>query len=178
MSVEEDRLGPGQPRVTSVDVPPPGLNHAYFGIGKVMDSVPEDIPRRDEIGIEDEQELSLGVLQAVVQCPCLEAGAFGTSQNHGVKARGPQPRNLTCNQFPGLIGGIVENLDFEQFQRVIQVTDRAKEALHDVDFIVDRELNGNPRKPAETICGGRRAMPVTKVKVKDKITVDAVGGKP
>ena len=44
----------------------------------------------------------------------------------------------------GIIGGIVQNLDFKQFFRVIKPADGFDQPFDDIAFVVDRQLDGNP----------------------------------
>jgi len=50
------------------------------------------------------------------------------------------------NDFPGFVGGVIENLNLEQMTGVIERGYRANETLDYVYFVVDRELNRNRRE--------------------------------
>src|SRR5262249_56571979 len=58
MTVEEDRLDLREQRVVLVDVPPACLDHADAGIAEVGHQLGEEIRGRDEIGVEDRDELT------------------------------------------------------------------------------------------------------------------------
>jgi hypothetical protein len=63
VAVEEDRLRAGQQRRFAVEVVPAHLHHADLRLGEVVDRVVEDVGRRDEIGVEDRDELAGSRLQ-------------------------------------------------------------------------------------------------------------------
>ena len=53
----------------------------------------------------------------------------------------------------GLVGGVVEHLDLEKVLRVVERRDGVDQPLHDVDFVVDRELDGDARKDGRSPAG-------------------------
>jgi hypothetical protein len=53
-----------------------------------------------------------------------------------------------CN-LDGLIVRVVQHLNLEPLPRVIQVSDRIDETLHDVQFVIDRELDQHGGKVLE-----------------------------
>ena len=72
VTVQEHRLDPGQHRVVAVQVFPAHLHHAQIGTGEMMDGLAEQVGRRDEIGVEDGDELAAGRPHAVGQRPGLK----------------------------------------------------------------------------------------------------------
>src|SRR5262249_4870269 len=60
------------------------------------------------------------------------------------------------------IGRVVEHLDFEKFPRVVERRHGVDQALDDVDFVVQGELNGDARKGRQVSRRARlvAAMPV------------------
>src|SRR5947208_2162252 len=58
MPVEEHRLHTRQQRIAAVQMPPARLEHANSGIGKMMDRAPKKIARRDEVRVENPNELA------------------------------------------------------------------------------------------------------------------------
>ena len=52
---------------------PARLDHSNLGIAEIVDDIIEKIRRRDEIRIEDRDQLARGEFQPVLQCACLEA---------------------------------------------------------------------------------------------------------
>jgi len=51
----------------------------------------------------------------------------------------------TCN-FPGIVSGIVEELNLQSVTRVIKSTNSLKEPTNHIALIVDRQLNSHLRK--------------------------------
>ena len=60
VAVEHDGFNFGQERVVAVDVRPSRLHHADLRIGEVVDHLHQEIFRRDEVGVEDRDELAFG----------------------------------------------------------------------------------------------------------------------
>src|SRR5262249_42122297 len=58
VAVQENRLNSGQERIVAIQVLPAGLNHADLGIREVRQALSEDPGVRDEVGVENQQELS------------------------------------------------------------------------------------------------------------------------
>ena len=55
VTVEENGLNPSQERVAAVDVLPPCLDHADFGVGEVWDRLFEKVRPRGEVRVEHGQ---------------------------------------------------------------------------------------------------------------------------
>ncbi len=63
MRVEEDRLDPREQRVVAVEVTPARLDHSHFRVAlEVAERPQEEIFRRDEIGVENRNELARRLL--------------------------------------------------------------------------------------------------------------------
>ena len=60
VAVEQDGFNFGEERVVAVDVRPARLHHADLRIGEVVDHLHQEIFGRDEVGVEDGDELALG----------------------------------------------------------------------------------------------------------------------
>src|SRR5437660_367412 len=60
MAVQKHGLHPRQQRVASIQMAPPGLDHADFRIGEKMDRPLKQVWRRDEVGIENANKLTGG----------------------------------------------------------------------------------------------------------------------
>ena len=80
MPVEQNRLNLGQKRIVPVDVRPARLHHPDLRIGEVMNRPQQKIFRRNEIRVEDGDELALGGLHPLRQRPRLEAFPVGAMQ--------------------------------------------------------------------------------------------------
>ena len=60
VAVEEDRLAAGQQAFGAVEVAPARLHHAQLGVGEVVHGALEEVGRRNEVGVEDGDELAFG----------------------------------------------------------------------------------------------------------------------
>src|SRR4029079_18141333 len=76
MAVEQDRLDLGEQRVVLVDVPPARLHHRDFAVAEVRHQPGEEIAGRDEVGVEDGNELATRHLQAGLERARLVADAI------------------------------------------------------------------------------------------------------
>jgi hypothetical protein len=58
VAVEKNRFDLGERRIIAVDVAPAGLHHGDFGIREVGNRAAQEIGRRDEVGVEDGDQLA------------------------------------------------------------------------------------------------------------------------
>src|SRR5438477_6340700 len=91
-----------------------------------------------------------------------------------IEATLPQFFGARSSHFPRIVGRIVQDLDLQQFSRIIELTDRAQKALHYVNFVKNRKLNGNSRQLPKPTRRNHRAFAVLKEKINDEIPVNAV----
>ena len=75
VAVEQDRLDLREQRVILVDVPPARLHHADLRVGKVRQQPVQEVWGRQEIGVENGDELPRATLQPGFERPGLVAGA-------------------------------------------------------------------------------------------------------
>ncbi len=178
MAVQEERLHPRQERVIRVDVAPPGLHHAQGRVREMGDGPAQEVRGRQEVRVEDGQELTLGQAQAVGQGPGLEAVAVRPGDAADVEAQGAFFRDLLFHQRAGFIGGVIQNLDLQQPLGVIQAADRLDHAVRHVVFVVQGQLHRDPG-PDRRVRGrgqGRRLLVVPPVQVQDPVPVNPVQG--
>jgi len=141
--VEQDRLDLRQQRVVVVDVTPPRLHHGHLLIDEERHGAAEEVAGGDEVGVEDGDEPASRHLHAGLECASLVAGAVGAMQILDVDALGGVAADGLLGYAPGFVGGVVEDLDFEQLARVIQLAHRVNEAVRNVHLVVDRQLHGD-----------------------------------
>ena len=67
MSVKQDGFDLCEEAVVAVQVRPACLHHAYAGLGEVMHYLVEPLRRRDEVGVEDCDERTLGAAQTFLE---------------------------------------------------------------------------------------------------------------
>ena len=95
-----------------------------FGIGEVMDGAHQEIFRRNEVGVEDGDELALRRLQPFLQRARLEAFAIGAMViGDRIAQRGIALDQALRDDLDGLVGRIVEHLDIELLARILQLAD-------------------------------------------------------
>ena len=80
------------------------------------------------------------------------------------------------SQFSRFVGGIVQDLDLEQFARVIDLADRLEQALDDVDLVEDRQLHRYLGQLLEMASRRDGSLPVFQEKVDNDVAVDPVSG--
>ena len=130
------------------------MRHANFGILEIGNGAAEKIGLRDEVSVKDRNEFAAGSFETVFEGAGFEAfavGAVNVADGHtlcGV-AFDARPRD-----FAGFVGGIVEHLNVEEFERVIESRDRFDETLNDVTLVENGKLNADTRPLRD---GRRRA---------------------
>jgi hypothetical protein len=141
-----------------------------------MDGLHEEIGGGEEIGIEDEDELSLAGIEASLQRAGLEAGAVHAVDVLDVEALRPEALDLGFGDLASLVRGIVENLDLEQVPGVVELADALEKALDDVKLIEDRELDGDVGKGVEETDRARHVLAMLEEEINDDIPVNSVEG--
>ena len=177
VAVEQDGLDLGQHAVVAVEVGPAGLHHADLGLGEVMDDLHEPVGRRNEVGVEDGDELAFGDFEAGVERSGLEAVTIGAMDVDDVVAEGGVAVDDGRGDLLGLVGGVVEHLDFELLARVLDGADGFDEAVDDELLVEDGQLDGDRGQLVE-VPGrvGVVVLPVLEVLVAHRVAVDAVEG--
>ena len=85
MTIEKESLNPGQGVVVPVEVAPAGLNERDFLVGEMVDRFLKEVGIRNEVGVENENELTLGFRHAIFKSARFEARAVGAMKTLGVK---------------------------------------------------------------------------------------------
>src|ERR1700751_2545146 len=156
---------------------PASLNHAHLGICKVINTLFQNVRRRQEIGIQNEEKFAFCLLKSVVQGPGFEPYTILSPQHNGIKSLCPELGNFALRNLVRFIRRIVKNLDLQFFNRVLNFTDRFQQTLDYVNFVVNRKLDRYHRQVVKSSRGRRLAMPVLEIKMNDQISVDAIGRK-
>ena len=143
VSVEEEPLGPGQPRRRLVEVVPAGLHHPGARVGHRGQQSLEEVGMGNEVRVEDEDVLTGRRFQARGEGARLIAGANGAVVDRDVDAALPPAPGAPPGEEGGLVGGVVEDLDLEAGARVREPAGRVDEPLCDVLLVVDGELDGD-----------------------------------
>ena len=177
MAVEHDRLDLGQQRVAAVDVAPADLHETDSGILEAAEGLLEEVLGHDEVGVEDDDELTGRGLQPFVEGARLVAGAIGAVKVVDVEAlalialdEAPRERNR-------LVRRVVEDLDLEQVLRIADPADRFEQPLDDVELVEDGKLDGDPGKNLGQRKRTGALVAVPEVEVHHHVTVETQDGK-
>ncbi len=177
MAIEKHRLHAREQGVAAIEMAPPCLDHAHLRIGKKMDRPAQKIGLRNEVGIEDTNEITLGGGQPGLQSAGFEPCAIDAVDQLHVESTTLQIRDAGGGQLPGVVRGIVEDLDLEKFPRIVDLADRFEQPLDHVNLVEDRQLHRYFWQLLEV--AGRRhgSLPVFQEKVDNHIPMNPVGGK-
>ena len=173
VAVEQQRLGAGQPRFVFVEVVPARLHHAGPGIGHRGKEVVEEPGRGDEIGVENEDVVTGRRFETRGEGARLVAVAVGAVEDGDVDAFFPPLAGARPGEGGGVVGGVVEDLDLEEVAGVGEAAGGVDEALDDVLFVVDGELDGD----AGEVAGGGWGPGVGLGTARQPQEGDPVGGK-
>ena len=138
MGVEQDGLDLGEQRVVAVHVGPARLHHRQGGIGEVRHGAPQEVGRGQEVGVEDGDELAAGLPQALGQRTRLVAGPVSATEVADGQAPSGVALHRGAGDLDGVVGRIVEHLDFQPLVRVVNLSHRVDQALDHVLLVVDR----------------------------------------
>ena len=86
MGIEGKSLYLGEQGVVTVDVSPAGLYHSDFFIFEINNRLFEPIRLREEVCIEDSNEITFGNGSTILEGTCLEAFAVFTTDMHYIEA--------------------------------------------------------------------------------------------
>ena len=105
VGVEQNRLNLRQERVVLVDMPPARLHHADSAVGsKVGQCSVQEVVRRDEVCVEDRDELAGRLCQPRLQRSCLVTGAIDAMQVTDVEPAERVPPYGPLGYGRGLVG--------------------------------------------------------------------------
>ena len=175
MAVEQDAFDFGESGVIAVEICPARLHHGQIGIAEIRQGEAQKIGTGLEIGIEDGDELPSRRLEPLGQRSRFVSFAIRAVQIMNLETKRAVAFDASARDCLSLIGGIVEQLDFEQAGRIVQPRNGLDEALHDVTFVKDRKLYSYVR-PGGRLCGfGGDIGAMLGITVDQPITMYAVG---
>src|ERR1700736_512903 len=175
MAVQKHGLYPCEQRVASIQMAPPGLDHADLRIGEKMDCPLKQVSRRDEIRVKNANKLTGGRLESDCKRTGLESGPIDAMNQLNIEAALTQFFRAQSSHIARIVGGIVQHLDLQQVSWVIEFTDRAQKTLHHVNFIKNRKLNRYFWQLPKLAGRNRPAFAVFEEEINDEIPVNAVG---
>lgn len=146
VAVEHDGLHPREGAHLPVHVAPARLHHGNLRVGEVAGDGPHEIGLRDEVGVEDGDQLALGDLHPVLEGAGLVAHAVGPVDVHRVEPAIAQALDVGARDRARLVGRVVEDLDLQLARRVVHLGDRLEQALHHGGLVEQRELDRDVRQ--------------------------------
>ena len=137
VAIEQDGFDLREEAVVAVEVRPARLHHAYTGFSKVVDNLHDPLAGRYKVGVEDSDELAGCRLQTMVERSGFEAVTISAvNVDDGVTGFSILIDDA-AGYFFRLVGGVIEDLDFEQLTWVIEIATGFDEAIDDELLIED-----------------------------------------
>jgi hypothetical protein len=171
VSIQEHRLDAGEHIEGAVEVPPTRLNHPDIVIGEIMNRFLQKVRVRDEVGIENEQIVTLREPRPIFQSSCLVAGPIRPVDVLGIETAYFQLLDARPADFDGFVRRIIQKLDLHFIFRIIQGGDGPKQAVDHMHFIENRQLDGHKRQVFEQFLGFRMLPRVLQVEKHNRQTV-------
>ena len=174
MAVEQDRLDLRQQRVVLIDVAPARLDHADLGVGEVRHQTHQEIAGREEIGVENRDELAAGDLEAGLERAGLEPGPVATVDVLDVNSLRSQPVDRQFGDAARHVRRVVQDLDLQTIARVLDGAHRLDQTIRDVHLVVERQLDRDNRERLERRERLRLAVTVPHVQVHEVVAMPSV----
>ena len=174
MRVEQHGLDLRQQRVVLVDVSPARLHQRHLLVGEVVDGARQEVGLRNEVGVEDRDEIAARDLQSLVERARLESGAILAVDVLDVDALHRMATHGELGDLPGLVGRIVEHLDFKQLARILDPAYGVEQPIDDVHLVVERQLDGDDWKRVERSLRLGLLVLVLHVDVHQVVTVPSI----
>ena len=150
--------------VAPIEVTPACLHEPDRRVGEVSHGATQEVTRGNEVGVEDRVEIGRTERHPESQRSRFEAGALSPPYVlHQEPVDAPVQHNLTdtgrerlasakcreqlAHESGRAVVGIVEHLDDQPIGRVVELEYPLEQALHDVQLVVEGELDGH-RRPA------------------------------
>src|SRR5450432_3894013 len=111
----------------------------------MVDRALEYVRQRQEISVEDQDELALGGPEAILERPGLEPRAIHPMDVLDIELRMTelQLRELAPADLAGLVGRVVQHLDLEPVAWVADGSHGVEQPFHHVHLIEEGELHGH-----------------------------------
>ena len=113
VTVEEHRLHARQQRIAAIQMPPARLDHADFRIGEEMNRPLKQISWRNEVSVQDANELTGGRFESDCERAGFESGAIDPMNQLHIKTARAQFVRTSGGDVAGIVRGIVEDLNLQ-----------------------------------------------------------------
>ena len=174
VTIEEHGLHAREQGILAVQVPPARLDHPDLRIGEEMHGALQDVGRRNEVCVEDEDELARAGLHSVFERTGLEACAIRAVDQLHIEPLRRQFGDHPPGDVRRFVGGIVEQLHLEQLPRVIERRHGPQQPLHHIQLIEDRQLHCDPGQFLESRNGLRDVFAVLQKEINDDVAMQPV----
>src|SRR5262245_13638143 len=174
VAIQDHRLHLRQEGIFAIDMTPADLHHPDVRVAEVVDYVREEIGSGDEIRVEDGHEFAGRQLETVFKCTRLEAVPVLPVDVMDVEALLPIAFNAGGCNFSRTVARVIENLDFEQFARIADVTYMFHQPFDDIHFVIDWQLNRDTRPLLENALWLGDLIFVFQIEVYKVVSMDTV----
>ena len=155
---------------------PSHLHHPDPGVCEVIDGAFQRVGRRDEIGVENENELAFRAVQAGCERPGFEALSIVSMTILDVEAFGFQAGGFARGNLAGFIRRVVQNLDLKPVSRVVEAADRPNEPADDVSTSLKTgSCTVDERQVAEILRWLNSFTPVSQEEINNEIAMNSEG---
>src|SRR5262245_11226975 len=137
---------------------PARLDHADAWVGEGRDGLPEKAARRNEVRVEDGDQLAARAGDALAESTCLVTAALAAMEVVDGETGRTQTRDELRDDRRRAVGRVVEHLDLEPLARIVEPRDRLDQTGRHGHLVVEGELNGHDRPRLGTHDGRRRIV--------------------
>ena len=178
MAVEKNGFDASEQGIVGVQIGPARLHHADFfaavGIHEIRNGAAKEIGPRDEVGVKNGNEFALGGVKTIFERAGFVTFAIGAMDVNNGKTARSVAFDAGTGDVARFVGGIIEDLDAQQFARIVEQRDGVDEALDDVAFVEDGELYSNLWPVGDSRRWSRNIFTVSVVFVEQDVAVQAI----
>ena len=147
----------------------------FGSVDEMRQGTPQEIGGRDEVGVEDGDELASSFLQSRLERACLVAPPVDPVEVVDLGAAGPVTTDRHLGNSGRFVCRVVQNLDLEKLRWVIHFADRVDQPVGDIHLVENRQLDGDARQILFRERRRNRHLPlVLHVKIHKVIAVPSV----
>jgi hypothetical protein len=158
-------------------VTPSSLDKSDFVVGEMVDGFLKKIRIRNEVGVENENEITVGSFHPIFESASFKAGTVSAVNAFCVKAPFAKAGCSGAGNFNSLVSRVIKNLDFHLFLRVVEGRNGLEKAVNNVHFIENRKLNRDERHGFELASRHGAFTAVLEVEIDNRQAMAPVTGK-
>jgi hypothetical protein len=106
---------------------------------------PQEVPRWNEVGVEDGDELTARRDEAVAERACLESDGSETPPVRDIHTEVLQLCDFVRNERAGNVRGVVQHFYLEAFAGIVEVCDGVDNSESRIVLVANREMDGDLR---------------------------------